>query len=156
MEINIDNEKVIIEKNKIIEIGNGWNTFEYSQENSPSPKLYYFKPNDVDLKAISFDEYVNLLTEGETIEGMLKKLNLKIDEYCEKQDDPKPKICTEKENIEELKERPVIEEKAVEESVVEEPVVEEEATKKLSDNKIQVLKNHIEKYPSIMNILKFI
>ena len=137
MEINIDNEKNMIENNNIIDIGNGWKTFEYSKEDSPSPKLYYFKKDDVDLKAITFDKYVELLTEGETIEGMLKKLNLKIDEYCEKQEDPKPKICTEKENIQELN--------------IQESIKSEDFSKQ-----INIINKEIEKHPSILNILKFI
>ena len=153
MEITLDDNKIIVEQNKIINIGNGWNTFELSDENSPAPKLYYFKPTDGDLKAIPFDKYVELLTEGETIEGMLKKLNMSIDGYCEKQQDPKPKICTDKHKIKELNKSSSEESEEKLQTTIEKSHPTE--TKDISKYK-EIITSHLNENPQIKNILKYI
>ena len=155
MEITIDDKNVTVKKENIIDIGNGWNTFEYSNENSPSPKLYYFKPSEENLKAITFDEYVSLLTEGETIEGMLEKLNIKIDEYCDKQPDPKPKLCTDKEKIQEFKPDEESEDDT-QNNIVQETEPKTETEKPDTNKNDVIIESFLKKYPGMKNIMKII
>ncbi len=151
MEITIDDKNVTVKEDEIINIGNGWNAFEYSNENSPAPKLYYFKPSDENLKAITFDEYVSLLTEGETIEGMLNKLNIKIDEYCDKQPDPKPKLCTDKDKLQEFKP-----DEESEDDKQNNSVQESQPEKPDMDKNDVIIESFLKKYPGMKNIMKII
>ncbi len=151
MEITIDDKNVTVKEDEIINIGNGWNAFEYSNENSPAPKLYYFKPSDENLKAITFDEYVSLLTEGETIEGMLNKLNIKIDEYCDKQPDPKPKLCTDKDKLQEFKP-----DEESEDDKQNNSVQETQPEKPDMDKNDVIIESFLKKYPGMKNIMKII
>ncbi len=155
MEITIDDKNVTVKGDDIINIGNGWKAFEYSNENSPAPKLYYFNPSDENLKAITFDEYVSLLTEGETIEGMLNKLNLKIDEYCDKQPDPKPKLCTDKDKLQEFKPDEENEEDK-QNDIIQETQQETQQEKPDSDKNDVIIESFLKKYPGMKNIMKII
>ena len=101
--------------------------------------------------SMPFDEYVSLLTEGETIEGMLNKLNIKINEYCDKKPDPKPKLCTDKDKLQEFKPDEESEDDK------QNDIVQETESEKPDMNKNDVIiESFLKKYPGMKNIMKII